>query len=149
MKKNYFYANLNEQFSLLESAVLVLEKEEVSRLYKVCCERQKALCRHLLRDFITPVARENIYAISAAILNVFPLLSQASWGSAEEKKMLEQSVLLLSADPFRFDESALRRIESLHAIWGDLSFCSEPARLCFSALDNIAEALLLTAIENA
>lgn len=146
MKKNYFYAALQEEFSLLLKATRTHSAEESENLKSTCYQRHKSLCLHLLRDFITPVDREDLYEISSAIFSVFPTVSALS---DTDRKIAEQSVLLLSCDPFRFDETPLRRREDLRDLWGDCSRRSSAAQQCFFALETLAERLLITAIKNA
>ncbi len=146
MKKNYFYATIQEEFALLLSAVRSRSAQETESLRTSCEHRHKGLCLHLLRDFITPMSREDLYGISAAILAVFstlPALSDA------DRRVAEQSVLLLSTDPFRRDETPLRRRDDLQAFWKDPPRNAPAARMCFSALDQLSERLLLAAIRNA
>ncbi len=146
MKKNYFYATMQEEFSFLLKGTQTDSAEEIQRLQRACYQRHKTLCLHLLRDFITPVNREDLYGVSSAIFSVFSTLFSLS---KEERKCAEQSVLLLSCDPFRMDETPLRRREDLWNFWGEISRRSSAAQSCFSALDQIAERLLITAIRNA
>ncbi len=146
MKKNYFYATLQEEFSLLLKATRTHSAEEVEDLKSTCYQRHKSLCLHLLRDFITPVDREDLYEISFSIFSVFSTVLPLS---ETERKIAEQSVLLLSCDPFRFDETPLRRREDLRDLWGEAFRCSPAAKTCFFALDTLAERLLVTAIKNA
>lgn len=146
MKKNYFYAIMQDEFSLLLKGTQTESSSEIQRLQEVCYQRHKTLCLHLLRDFITPVNREDLYEVSSAIFSVFSTLFSLSY---KERKCAEQSVLLLSCDPFRLDETPLRRREDLRDLWGDLSGRSSAAQACFSSLDQIADRLLITAIRNA
>ncbi len=146
MKKNYFYATLQEEFSLLLKAARTDSHEEIERLKETCYQRHKSLCLHLFREFITPVDREDLYAISSSIFSVF---SSVFLLSATERKIAEQSVLLLSCAPFRFDETPLRRREDLWDLWGEIPRRSPAAQRCFFALDTLAERLLITAIKNA
>lgn len=146
MKKNYFYVILQEEFSLLLKATRADSSDQIEELKTTCFQRHKTLCLHLLRDFITPVSREDLYAVSSGILSVFSTISELS---ATDRNIAEQSVLLLSVDPFRFDETPLRRRDDLWDLWGDLSHRSVAARTCFSALDILSERLLITAIKNA
>mgnify|MGYP005612492221 CR=1 FL=1 len=149
MKKNFFYANLQEQFSLLNRAVLSEDGSEIVALQKNCYDRHKTLCLHLLRDFITPVDRKDLYGISSAILTVFSALTSVFRLSSEERKMLDRCVKLLAADPFRFDEEVLRRREAMQVQFSALTHPSAAVQTCFSALDAVAEQLLLTAVGNA
>ncbi len=146
MKKNYFYATIQEEFAFLLKATQTDSEEEIQRLQRACYQRHKSLCLHLLRDFITPVNREDLYEVSSAIFSVFPTLSSLC---KTERKTAEQSVLLLSCDPFRPDETPIRRREDLWDLWGSSVGRSSPAQACFSALDRVAERLLITAVRNA
>ncbi len=146
MKKNYFYTTLQEEFSLLLKAARARSSSEIEALERTCFHRHKTLCIHLLRDFITPVAREDIYAVSQAIFSVFSTLSALS---EPDRSRAEKSVLLLSTDPFRMDETPLRRREDLWDLWADSSRRTSSGERCFFALDLLAERLLLTAIRNA
>ncbi len=145
MKKNYFYTTMQEEFSLLLSAVRAASKEEMETAQKTCFSRHKGLCLHLLRDFITPIQREDLYEISSAIFSVFPTVVSLS---SAERILAEQSVLLLSSDPFRFDETSLRRRETLWEIWEERSSLSSGGRECFFALDRLAEKLFVAAVKN-
>ena len=146
MKKNYFYTIMQEEFSLLLKGTKTESSEEIQRLQETCYQRHKTLCLHLLRDFIAPVNREDLYEVSSAIFSVFPTLFPLS---EKERKCAEQSVLLLSCEPFRLDETPLRRREDLWDLWGGRSGRSSTAQSCFSALDRVAQRLLITAIRNA
>ena len=146
MKKNFFYTTVQEEFSLLLSAVRSRSEAEIFALEKTCFSRHKTLCLHLLRDFITPFAREDLYEISAAIFAVFSTISALS---ESELCLAEQSVLLLSSDPFRLGEAALRRREELQSLWGDLSQRSAKEKAFCFALDRVAERLLVAAVKNA
>ena len=146
MKKNYFYTTVQEEFSLLLSATRTSSSGEIEQAQTVCFQRHKGLCSHLLRDFITPIQREDLYQISSAIFLVFPTLFGIS---SLQRRKAEQSVILLSCDPFRFDETALRRREELREIWGQSFANSSTGDSCFFALDRVAESLLLAAVRNA
>ena len=146
MKKNYFYTTIQEEFSLLLKATQTSFKEEIERLQIACYQRHKALCLHLMRDFITPIAREDLYAVSWGICSVFQSLFSLT---EEDRKLAEKSVLLLSAEPFRFDETPLRRREDLWDVWGDPFRRSSTSRECFFSLDSLSERLLLAAVRNA
>lgn len=146
MKKNYFYAIIQDEFSLLLKGTQTESSTEIQRLQETCYQRHKTLCLHLLRDFITPVNREDLYEVSSSIFSVFSTFFHLSW---TERRCAEQSVLLLSCDPFRLDETPLRRREDLWNLWSDLSGQSSAAQSCFSALDQVAQRLLITAIRNA
>lgn len=146
MKKNYFYTTVQEEFSLLLSAVRCRSEQEISALKKTCFSRHKTLCLHLLRDFITPIAREDLYEISAAIFAVFSTVFPFP---DAEYRLAEQSVLLLSSDPFRLDETRLRLREELKDLWGDLLQRSAKGKSFYFAMDHLAEKLLIAAIKNA
>lgn len=146
MKKNYFYTTVQEEFSLLLKATQTSLKEEIERLQIVCYQRHKTLCLHLMRDFITPIAREDLYAVSWGICSVFRSLLSLN---ETDRGLAEKSVLLLSAEPFRFDETPLRRREDLWDIWGDPFRRSDASQECFFSLDRLSERLLLAAVRNA
>ncbi len=146
MKKNYFYAIIQEEFSLLLSACRTENAQEIHDLQTTCFQRHKSICLHLLKDFITPIEREDLYEVSSKIFAVFSTLFSLS---ASERKCAEQSVLLLSATPFRFDETPLHRREDLWDLWENSSRRSPNAQTCFYALDSLAETLLIAAIKNA
>ena len=146
MNKNYFYATIQEEFSLLLQATKLADSEKIKELQETCYHRHKAFCLHLLRDFITPMDREDLYEISFAIFSVFSTLLPLS---NMDRDRAEQSVLLLSCDPFRKDETPLRRREDLWDLWGDISGSSASVKACFFALDRLAERLLISAIRNA
>ena len=146
MKKNYFYTTVQEEFSLLLSAVRTSSESEIETARKTCLFRHRGLCSHLLKDFITPIQRDDLYEISSSIFAVFSTLFPLS---SPERTRAERSVLLLSSDPFRFDESTIRRREDLWNLWGDVSVLSPGGKECFFALDRVAERLLLAAVRNA
>ena len=146
MKKNYFYTTVREEFSLLLTAVRTSSESEIQSARKTCLFRHRGLCSHLLKDFITPIQRDDLYEISSSIFAVFSTLSHLS---SVERNRAEQSVLLLATDPFRFDESMIRRREELWNLWGDVSALSPGGKECFFALDRVAERLLLAAVRNA
>jgi hypothetical protein len=146
MKKNYFYAIIQEEFALLLAASRTENLQEIHDLQNTCLQRHKSVCVHLLKDFITPMQREDLYAVSSKIFAVFSTLFRLS---SSERKCAEQSVLLLSATPFRFDETPLRRREDLRDLWKNTPHHSPNAQACFYALDSLAESLLIAAIKNA
>ena len=146
MKKNYFYTTVAEEFALLLSACRTDDVQAIRALQTTCFQRHKSICLHLLRDFITPMEREDLYEISAKIFAVFATVFPLS---SPERKLAEQSVLLLSVTPFRFDETPLRRRDDLWDVWGDVSRRSSSAQSCFYALDSLAECILIAAVKNA
>ncbi len=146
MKKNYFYTTVGEELSLLLSAVRSRDDDEISALRHSCAARHTALCRRLLTDFITPVEREDLYEISKGILAVFSSLSGLS---AAEAGVAEQGVMLLSAAPFRFDASVLRRREEWERLCASVPHPSPAGASCFRALDRLCEILIVTAVKNA
>lgn len=146
MKKNYFYATVGEEFSLLLSALRARNEGEIFSHRQACVARHTALCRRLLTDFITPVEREDLYAVSKGILAVF---SSISGLSDRERTAAEQGVMLLSAAPFRFDASVLRRREELERIFASVSHPSSAGKDCFRALDRLCEIFIVTAVKNA
>lgn len=146
MKKNYFYAIIQEEFSLLLAACRTENAQEIHDLQTTCFQRHKTLCLHLLKDFITPIEREDLYAVSSKIFAVFSTLFSLS---PSERKSAEQSVLLLSASPFRFDETQLRRREDLWDLWENSKRRSPNAQECFYAMDCLAESFLIAAVKNA
>ncbi len=146
MKKNYFYATINEEFSLLRIAVTASSKEEIFQAQRHCSQRHQSLCLRLFRDFITPLDRKDLYALSDGILEVFPTLFSLTNG---EKSELEPSVSLLSSDPFRLDVSALHRREEFLSLWQPVPLSGQTLFPAYRALNRLSKTLLLTALNNA
>ena len=146
MKKNYFYATVEEEFMLLSricAETPVSDAQEVARQIK---QRHFALCRRLIGDFVTPAERVDILAISEGICRVADAL-KASPLPASELRRVRESAALLGTSPFRFDGSAVSRREQFLTLWkAPLSRDSETV---FSALDRLSSDLLRAAVRNA
>lgn len=146
MKKNYFYATVEEEFLLLSrscSEPPALDIQEVVRLVK---QRHFALCRRLIGDFVTPAERVDILAISEGICGVADAMRSVPLPAPDLRKVWE-SVTLLGTAPFRFDTSAVSRREEFLKLWS--SPPSRDAETVFSALDRLSSDLLRAAVRNA
>ncbi len=148
MSKNYFYATLGEELSLLKKAVDVKSVSEIENLSHLCRDRHFSLSLRLLREFVTPVNREDLYRISALICSCVSSLKSAISLSDAERNVLRNAVSLLQGESFRFDETTLRRRQELDLLWDQISG-SPSFTVCRLALESLAEGYVVTALKNA
>lgn len=127
MKTNYFYSTLASELSCLCRAAEAPSREGAEEAYSACKDLHKAFSLRLFRDFITPAQRDDLYALSAAILSVFPSLILSVRCCEGERNLIARSAALFL--PLRWDENVLRIGEKLSALWGE-GLCSPPARAC-------------------
>ncbi len=146
MKKNYFYTTIAQEFSLLLATLDPKGETEVHDAYRRCLDCHKTLSLHLFRDFITPADRGDLYSLSLGILEVFPTLFSLP---LSEKSKILPSVRLLSATPFRFDESALQRRTDFLALWQPVPAPGSSLFPTYNALNHLSQVLVLMALKNA
>lgn len=145
MKKNYFYAILTQELSYLRQGVLSRSSEDRERLFSLCKQKHEALTRRLMREFVTPVNREDLYGISIAVCDAF--FSLKSTISPQEQPMIEQAATLLTSIPFPLNESVLDHRESLEKVWEGRPLSRE-GKQCRVAFDEVMRAMILTALKN-
>ena len=115
MKKNVFFALLEEELEWLKRAASPEFSDSPSQCEEVCRNRHKALVLRLFRDFMPPLERRNLYGISLGILELFSCLRQCGPLSSEEADPVLRAVDLLL--PLPFDERILSLQEAFDRTW--------------------------------
>ena len=146
MKKNYFYAILKEELSLLLQGARTRSSAEREHLFFLCKQKHERLTRRLMREFITPVNREDLYRLSLAVCNAF--LPIKSTVSSQEQSLIEQSATVLASVSFPLNESVLDREKELVGLWEKCPVSRE-GKLCREAFCAVLHAMVLTVLKNA
>lgn len=115
MKKNVFFALLEEELVWLKRAVSPDFPDSPAQCEETCRNRHKVLVLKLFRDFMPPLERRNLYGISRGILALFRCLSQGGPLSSRETDLVLRSVDLLL--PLSFDERVLSAEDSFDRMW--------------------------------
>lgn len=115
MKKNVFFALLEEELVWLKRAASSDFSETPSQCEETCRNRHKTLVLRLFRDFMTPLERRNLYGISLGILELFSRLRQCGPLSSAESDLFLRTVDLFL--PLSFDERILSLAETFDQAW--------------------------------
>lgn len=145
MKKNYFYAILNEELSLLLQGARSRSSAERERLFSLCKQKHERLTRRLMREFITPVNREDLYRVSLAVCDAF--LPIKSTVSSQEQSLIEQAATVLASASFPLNESVLDREKELSDLWEGTPVSRE-GKDCRAAFCTVMHAMILTVLKN-
>ena len=106
MKKNYFYRTLEEELGLLRDAVSAADLPAAEALFCRCGKKHEAFCLRLFREFVTPLDRGDLYALSQGILCLFPrFLGACRWNPSDRAEALETVDFFL---PLPLGERALQ-----------------------------------------
>ena len=111
MKKNFYFALLEEELVWLKRAV----SEDFFESERTCRHRHKILVSRLFRDFMTPIERRDLYAISAGILALFSSLAEIGVLASDEKSLVLRSVELFI--PIPLDERVISLQEEFNRMW--------------------------------
>lgn len=145
MKTNFFYATITKELSHLCCAAEMLTSEAVRKESISCQSLHKTLCLRLFRDFITPMSRNDLYAVSSAILAVFsPLASCVGSSEGERERIFRAASLFL---PLRWDESILAVEEELLHIFPE-EIQGRRSPFCASAFIHLSRVMIGASLNN-
>lgn len=145
-KKNYYFETLQGQLNSLSDAVASRGSARSSvgaDFLETAYSRHRTLCIRLIRDFITPIERQDLYFLSQDILDAFSVIAAAVLSEKEMGELKGCSDALADA-PFVFDESAVRREDLFRR--KAACFRSDAGIRCFEALHRISRRLLAVAV---
>ena len=142
-RTNDYYRILTEEFDLTEAAAGNPPTDDACEL---CRQRHFHLCRRLLRDFITPLEREDLFRLSDVTHRLCAFFASCDL-PAGERRALAEIFHDLRADAFRFDITAVRRVQSAETSLASLTL-SRKGEEGKGLLSEFARRLLETAVKN-
>lgn len=113
----------------------------------VAYAKRRELCRHLFRDFITPIERRDLFSLSEAVIGGFEAFSSLKRVSAEEGNVLLSCVCDATDLPFELNPRESDRFERVFARSGNIR--ASDALRCYTACLNLCRERLIVAISNA
>jgi hypothetical protein len=146
MKKNFFFALLEEEFLLLKRAVAPDFPDSFATCEETCQHRHEILLSRLFRDFMTPLDRRNLYGISRGILGAFSLLRGCGPLSAEETDLILRTVDLFL--PLSFDERVLALEREFFRLWNSPSL-SRRMEHCREGFSELVRLVTVAALDHA
>lgn len=137
MKKNYFYTAIQEELSLLRNIAFGKSRSEVTASGVSLLRCHESFMRRLFREFITPLDRKDLYAVSRSITQ-----AAICFGSNfPDSRPLREAVRTLAEAPLRFDEGILLQYGQFLEIRKTAILSASEEQL-FRLLDDIYQAVI-------
>ncbi|MBP3299965.1 MAG: hypothetical protein J6M34_00480 [Clostridia bacterium] len=145
MKKNFFFALLEEEFVWLKRAVSPEFPDSPVDCEEICRSRHEILVSRLFRDFMTPLERRNLYGISLGILGMFSLFRGCGPFSAGETDLFLRTVDLFL--PLSFDERVLALEREFCRQWNSPSL-SRRMQFCREGFSELVRLVTVAALDH-